>query len=288
MPTHDLVVAAGPIAYHSEGPVWWPGWGGLRYVDMLAGDLLDLDLADGSVRRTAVGTIAAAVRPRAGGGSVVAVERGFVLLDEDDRLVPGSAVEAFDDPTVRMNEGGCDPDGHFVVGSMAYDGRPGAGALYRLTPEGRISVVLSGVTCSNGLAWSPDGTLAYYVDTPTQRIDVLDHAPGTGLTGRRPLVQVEDGVGVPDGLTVDAEGCLWVALHGGSAVRRYRPDGTLDGVVELPVSQVTACAFGGADLDQLFVTTSRENLPDGVEPESGSVYVTRPGVRGLPVLTFAG
>lgn len=286
MPAVD--VAVGPVAFHAEGPVWWPGWGGLRYVDMLAGDLLTVS-DSGAVDRRHVGDIVAAVRPRRGGGSVVAVERGFLLLDADDRPEPGQPhLQAFDDPALRMNEGGCDPDGSFYAGSMAYDSTEGAGALYRLDAGHRVHLELEGVSVSNGLSWSPDGRLAYYVDTPTGRIDVFDWDTATGLTGRRPLATVEDGAGSPDGLTVDAEGCVWVALYGGSAVRRYRPDGTLDAVVELPVSQVTACTFGGTDLDLLYITTSRENLPVDAEPEAGSVYVCRPGASGLPVATYAG
>lgn len=285
----EVEVAVGPIAFHAEGPVWWPGWGGLRYVDMLAGDVITVS-ANGSTRRTSVGSVAAALRPRAGGGCVVGVERGFLLLGDDDQVAPGGwPVEAFEDRTVRMNDGGCDPDGSFLCGSMAYDKRTGAGAVYRLDAAGGVQQVLGDVTVSNGLAWSPDGTRAYYVDSPTRRVDVFDWTSAAGLTDRRPLASLEDEEGgVPDGLTVDAEGCVWVAVNGSSVVHRYRPDGRLDGVVELPVTQVTACTFGGPDLDLLFMTTSREGLPEGEQPDAGSVYVCRPGPRGLLPLTFAG
>ncbi|GAB7192752.1 SMP-30/gluconolactonase/LRE family protein [Kineococcus sp. NUM-3379] len=281
-----------PVAYHAEGPCWSAQWGGLRWVDMLAGDVLSL-AADGTVSRRHVGDVAAVVRPRAGGGAVLAVERGFAL-EEPDGTVRALPELWGPEARVRMNEGGCDPDGRLYVGSMAYDqgeGRgDGRGSVYRLDPDGSVEVAWGGVTISNGLGFSPDGSRAYYVDTPTGRIDVLDYDPAAGLTGRRPLVQVTDhGPGHPDGLTVDAEGYVWVALFGGGGVRRYAPDGTLDGVLEVPgASQVTAVTFGGADLDQLFLTTSRENLPEGAEPAAGSLFTHRPGVRGLPVLPFAG
>jgi sugar lactone lactonase YvrE len=161
---------------------------------------------------------------------------------------------------------------------------PGAGRLYRLEPDRTVSVVLDSVTCSNGLAWSPDRQTAYYVDSPTQRIDAFD----PDLTGRRPFVTVPAEDGLPDGLTVDAEGGVWVAFYGGSAVRRYAPDGSVSEVLELPVTQVTACTFGGPALDELYITTSRENVADGEQPEAGSVFRARPGVTGLPVLPFAG
>src|SRR3954453_9317896 len=153
---------------------------------MLAGDVLAL-ADDGTVRRTHVGDVAAALRPRRGGGSVIAVERGFLLEDGDGTLTQLEPV--WSDPGVRMNEGGCDPDGSFWAGSMAYDQRPGAAALYRLDPDRQVHRVLDGVTISNGLDWSPDGSLAYYDDTATHRVAVFDYAAATGLTGRGPLVQ---------------------------------------------------------------------------------------------------
>lgn len=273
-----------PVTYHGEGPVWSPRWGGLRWVDMLAGDVLSLG-ADGSVGRRHVGTVAAAVRPRTGGGAVIGVERGFALEDPAGTVTPLEPV--WTDGSVRMNEGGCSPEGSFYCGSMAYDQRAGAGALHRLDPDGTVTRVLDGVTVSNGLDWSPDGALAYYVDTATHRIDVLDHDAGRGLTGRRPFVRLPDDVN-PDGLVVDAGGGVWVALHGGGAVHRYTAEGRLDGVVEVPARQVTACTFGGPDLDQLFITTSRENLPPGADPLAGALFRADVGVPGQATREFAG
>ena len=270
-----------PVAYHAEGPVWSESWGGLRWVDMLAGDVLSL-AADGSVTRRSVGTIAAALRPRAGGGAVIGVERGFVLEAPDGELT--GLGELWDDPGVRMNDGGCDPAGRFYCGSMAYDHRPGAGALYRLDPDGTVEVAMRDVTISNGLEWSPDGSRAYYNDTATGEVSALD----ADLTARRTFARIAADDGAPDGLTVDAEGGVWVALYGGSAVHRYTPSGALDAVVELPVTKATACTFGGPDLRTLFITTSREDLPDDEQPEAGSVFACTPGVAGLPARTFAG
>jgi sugar lactone lactonase YvrE len=251
---------------------------------MLAGDVLSL-AADGAVRRRHVGRVAAAQRPRRGGGAIIAVERGFTLEDADGTLTPLEPV--WSDPGVRMNDGGCDPDGRFWCGSMAYDQRPGAAALYRLDPDGSVRTVLEGVTVSNGLDWSPDGSLAYYDDTATHRVDVFDYDRAAGLTGRRPFVHLPDEAN-PDGLTVDAQGGVWVALLGGGAVHRYSPDGVLDEVVELPTPQVTACTFGGPRLDQLFVTTSREGLSPDEDPLAGALFRADVGVAGLPVREFAG
>lgn len=271
-----------PVAYHGEGPVWSDTWGGLRWLDMLAGDVLSL-APDGSVVRRHIDTVVAAVRPRRRGGAVLGVVRGFALEDADGKvtLLP----PLWSDERVRMNEGGCDPDGRFYCGSMAHDLRRKAGAVHRLDPDGSTTVVLDGVTVSSGLDWSPEGDRAYYVDTVTDRIDVFDYDRESGLHGRRPFAVVPGG---PDGLTVDAEGGVWVALYGSGSVHRYTPDGTLDEIVGLPVTKVTACTFGGPGLDRLFITTSREHLAPGTEPEAGALFACTPGVRGMPVREFAG
>ncbi|PXA67624.1 SMP-30/gluconolactonase/LRE family protein [Cryobacterium arcticum] len=274
-----------PITFHGEGPVWSPAWGGLRLVDLFAGDVLTLT-DDGEPVRTHLDAIAAALRPRSAGGAVVAIERGFALEDLDGTLT--RLPELWADPGVRMNDGGAAPDGSFYCGSMGYDQATGAGSLYRLAPDGTVTVELTGVTISNGLEWSPDGTLAYYNDTPTGRVDVFDWAPGTGLTGRRTFAEIAEADGYPDGLTVDSDGGVWVALYAGGAVRRYSPEGVLDEVIEVAAGRVTACTFGGADLRQLFITTSREDLAAGEDPLAGSIFIATPGVTGLPARTFAG
>src|SRR3954451_7896210 len=269
------------VAYHAEGPVWSPRWGGLRWVDMLAGDVLSLR-PDGSIERRHVGEIAAALRPRRGGGAVIGVERGFALEDPDGSV--RALDEVWSDPSVRMNEGGCDPDGRFYCGSMAYDQRKGAAALYRLDPDGNVEVVLRGLTVSNGLEWSPDGALAYHNDTATHTIAVYTYGRETGLTDRRAFAALEHR---PDGLTVDAEGGVWTALSDGGAVRRYTADGELDAVIEVPARKVTACTFGGPALDELFISTSREGLEAGDDPRAGALFHALPGVRGLPAREFA-
>jgi sugar lactone lactonase YvrE len=272
----------GPDAFHGEGPVWSPRWGGLRWVDMLRGDVLGL-AEDGSVVRTHVDDVAAALRPRRGGGAVMGVRRGFVLEDPDGSLT--HLPELWRGDGIRMNEGGCDPDGRFLCGTMAYDQRPGAGSLYRLDADLSVTLVLEGVTISNGLEWSPDGTLAYYVDTPTREISVFDYDSAGGLRDRRPFASV---AAMPDGLTVDADGGVWVALFDGRAVQHFGPDGVPGGQVHVAEGRVTACTFGGEDLDRLFITTSREGLSPGEEPSAGSLYAADVGVRGLPVREFAG
>ena len=271
-----------PVAYHGEGPVWAESWGGLRFVDMLAGDILSVD-DRGSVKRMHVGTIAAFVRPRSRGGYVVGLERGIGLADALDEP-PTSHLDLWDDTGIRMNEGGCAPDGSLYAGSMAYDQTEGAASLYRIDPAGAVSTVLPSVTVSNGIDFSPDGRLAYYNDTQTARTDVFD-VVDNALVNRRPFAKGGDGR--PDGLCVDSEGNIWVALNSVGRVRLYAPDATVLTEIDLPVRLVTACTLGGADGRDLFITTSRENLDDP-EPEAGAVFTVRADVAGRPVLPYAG
>jgi sugar lactone lactonase YvrE len=217
---------------------------------------------------------------------VVALERRFALAGADGELRPLG--EVWDTPGVQFNDGGCDPQGRFYCGSMAVDNTPGAGTLYRLDPDGTVHVALREVTVSNGIGWSPDGGTAYYIDTPTMRVDAFDHDPDRGLSGRRPLVRFDEADGVPDGLAVDADGYLWVAMHRGGTIHRYRPDGRLDGVVEVPVRNVTACTFGGPRLDQLFITTSRHGMGAAAEPAAGALFRADVAVTGQPAAAFAG
>ncbi len=170
---------------------------------------------------------------------------------------------------------------------MRYDEAPGGGTLTRFTGDGTAETVLDDVTVSNGTGWSPDGRLMYYVDTPTRRIDVFDVTGDGRVAHRRPLAEVEDGAGFPDGLCVDAEGCVWVALWDGGAVRRYTPSGELDRVITLPVPRVTACAFGGPDLTDLYLTTARVGLT-APHPLAGSLLVVPGAGRGVAQPAFAG
>ncbi|MEU6521329.1 SMP-30/gluconolactonase/LRE family protein [Streptomyces sp. NPDC046924] len=268
-----------------EGPTWDPATGRLLWIDILNSRVHSYDPATGrrTLRRTEqhVG----AVKPRAGGGLVLNLRDGIGLLDPDDTFrwlrhepVPGR----------RGNDAAVAPDGTLWAGTMRYDEATGGGTLTRISGDGTAETVLDDVTVSNGTGWSLDGRLMYYIDTPTRRIDVFDVDAASGsVTGRRPLAVVEDGAGFPDGLTVDAEGCVWVALWDGAAVRRYTPSGALDRVVELPVPRVTACAFGGPGLSDLYVTTARVGLASP-PPLAGSLLVVPDAGRGLAPPAFAG
>ncbi|MFE6091478.1 SMP-30/gluconolactonase/LRE family protein [Streptomyces massasporeus] len=281
--TTSYEVAVRAEAELGEGPTWDAATGRLLWIDILGSRLHTYDPATGrrAVRRTEqhIG----AVKPRAGGGLVLNLRDGIGLLDPDGgfRWLHHEPV-----PGRRANDAAVAPDGTLWTGTMRYDEAPGGGTLSRVTGDGSVDVVLDDVAVSNGTGWSPDGRLMYYVDSPTRRVDVFDHADGR-ITGRRTLAEIEESAGFPDGLTVDAEGCVWVALWQGSAVRRYTPDGALDRVIELPVPLVTACAFGGADLGDLYITTARVGL---TEPPAlaGSLFVVPGAGKGLSHPPFAG
>lgn len=281
MTAYEVAVRA--RAELGEGPTWDAAAGRLIWVDILSCRVHTYDPVSG--RRTVRTTEqhVGAAKPRAGGGLVLNLRDGVGLVDPDGtfRMLHHDPV-----PGRRGNDAAVAPDGSLWAGTMRYDEAPGGGTLVRLTGDGTAEVVLSGVAVSNGTGWSPDGRLMYYVDSPTRRIDVFDF-DGERITGRRPLARIEEGAGFPDGLTVDADGCVWVALWDGAAIRRYTPDGTLDRVLPLPVRRPTACAFGGPGLTDLYITTARTGLR-APHPLSGSLLVVRDAGRGLPSPAFAG
>ncbi|MFC7405834.1 SMP-30/gluconolactonase/LRE family protein [Georgenia alba] len=272
------------VTDHGEGPVWSDAWGGLRFVDMLAGGVLTLR-ADGAVDRIEVGRVAAFVRPRRQGGYVVAVEHGLGLADDVDGQ-PTRFVDVGRGPGLRSNEGAVAPDGSLYLGTTEWEQEPEAAGLYRVTADLRVEQVLDRVTISNGLGFSPDGARAYYVDSGAGRMDVFDVADHR-LTNRRPLVQRDRSEGDLDGLVVDVEGTIWVAVYGAGRVLRYSPEGELLEEIDVPVPHVTACTLGGPDLTDLFLTTSRRDLPAGL-PGAGAVFRVEVDVPGLPVGEFAG
>lgn len=275
-----------PCTAHGEGPLWDPVGDRLLLVDMIVGDVVAVDSV-GEDSRTHVGDVAACLRHRRSGGYILANEGGFVNLD--DQLRPtGPEISAFTDTKIRMNDGGCDPQGRFYCGSMAYQETPGAGSLYRLDPDGSVATVLTDVTISNGLQWTADGSRALYNDTPTGQVTVFDFDADHGTLSRSRRFVTVDGPGAPDGMAIDSEDGIWIALWGGSAVRRYSSDGELTAVIELPVSNVTACTFGGPDLRTLYITTSRQGLADNEQPQAGAVFVVDPGITGTTPYAFAG
>ena len=272
-----------PVATLGEGPVWDGRDQSLYWVDIPESRVHQL-ARDGSLSSWDTGQPVGAVVPRASGGLVVAARDGFMGLDPASGTLTMLAEVEKDQPGNRMNDGACDRAGRFYAGTMAFDESPEAGALYRLDPDLSVTTVLTGVGTSNGIGWSPDDRLMYYVDSQVHRVDVLDYDPATGqIGGRRPFKEVGGGDVVPDGLTVDADGGVWVAVWGGYALLHHDADGRLIETLELPAAQVTSCVFGGPDLDRLYITTAA-----GPGESAGALFVCQPGVTGQPSHPFRG
>ncbi|WP_166355576.1 SMP-30/gluconolactonase/LRE family protein [Phytoactinopolyspora limicola] len=268
-----------------EGPCWEARAGRLLLVDIKAPAVIMIDWDTGAVGTIATEESVSAIVPRTRGGYVVACRQGVATFD-GERLRPIVPIE-MTKTWIRTNDAKCDPGGRLWVGTMADDDRPGAGALYRVDPMWGLHLMVPEVDISNGLGWSPDSSRMYYIDSTTRRIDVFDYNVGDGsATKRRALVDTSEFPGLPDGMAVDADGGLWVAFYGGSAVRRFAPDGQLTAVIEVPTPNVTSCAFAGPQLDDLVITTARAE-DTGVPSPGGDLYVTRPGVAGLPTEEFA-
>ncbi|MFF8846429.1 SMP-30/gluconolactonase/LRE family protein [Streptomyces sp. NPDC015127] len=277
----DVAVREG--AALGEGPTWDTAAGRLIWVDILNSRVHTYDPADG--RRTVMATEqhVGAAKPRAGGGLVVNLRDGIGLYGTDGAF---SWLVRDPVPGRRGNDAAVAPDGALWAGTMRYDEAAGGGSLSRVAPDGAVTEVFGDVAVSNGTGWSPDGSLMYYIDSPTRRIDVC-RMTGERVVERRPFATVERGAGFPDGLTVDAAGCVWVALWDGAQVRRYTPDGRLDHTLELPVRRPTACAFGGPGLRDLYITTARTGL-DRPHPLSGSLLVVPDAGEGMASTAFGG
>ncbi|MBO0805674.1 MAG: SMP-30/gluconolactonase/LRE family protein [Nocardiopsaceae bacterium] len=301
-PVGDVTAALG------EGPYWVPDEDRLLWVDIPEGQVHRTDVASGVTESIKVepegrpgehgqGNTVSAAFPVAGGGILVAGRRELTLRfdaedakDGEDGEPRPSRVVAEVPPAdgVRFNDGAVDPAGRVWIGSMHTGETEPLGELYRL--DGSVlTPVVRKVTISNGLGWNPEGSLMYYVDSPSRKIDVFDYDPATGeVSGRRLFADLRYADGTPDGLTVDADGCVWVAMWGGAALRRFTPAAKPDVMLPVPVARPTSCAFGGPDLSELYVTTASIGLSEearAAQPLAGRLLRLRPGPVGLPSAT---
>lgn len=281
-------VAVAARALVGEAPIWDAATTLLHWVDILAGQIHSTELSTGRTTTLTVPTLVGAAAPRAAGGFVAATTDGFAEVSPQGELHTRLAILP---DGIRMNDAKCDSRGRFWAGSTAMDFAPGRGALHLLSPDWTSQLVLDNLTQPNGLGWSPDDRTFYLVDTAERELTAFDFDPDTTrLSHRRTLVAfINDRI--PDGLTIDAAGCLWVALWGGSRLERYDPEGQLLDVLPLPVIQPTSCTFAGTHRDVLCVTSASEGLTVGDgdgNPDGALLTVERLGVSGPPATPFAG
>jgi sugar lactone lactonase YvrE len=275
-----------------EGPLWDDRTERLLFVDIMRGHIHEFDPATGRDRIVNVGRPVGCLALTEKGDWIAAASDGFYRVDpRSGGVVRMVSIEA-ELRDNRMNDGYVDARGRFWAGTMGMGGAREKGTLYRLDPDGRVRRMLGPVSISNGLDWSPDNRTFYYTDLALSRIDQFDFDLATGtIKNRRPFVDFPLEIGYPDGLIVDADGFVWVALWEGGSLHRYAPDGRLDLIVPVPASQTTKCAFGGKDLSDLYVTSAWVGLDAAAraeQPHAGSLFRVRPGVRGKKINRYAG
>ncbi|MFI6170498.1 SMP-30/gluconolactonase/LRE family protein [Nocardia sp. NPDC051052] len=285
---HSCAPAPGQLC---ESPVWDNRTGELLWVDIRGGHIHRAALDRAALDLTHLSTVSltppiSAVVPCISGSVLAAAGDTFYRVDDDGTAMPIAVIPLPDDGIRRrLNDAKVDPHGRLLAGTMSEEGVQGSAALYRLDPDGALSTLRDGVTISNGLDWSPDGTVLYYVDSPTKRVDAFDYDIATGtFSNGRPFARFDHGE--PDGLTVDGEGWVWVAVWGAGQVQAFDPDGQRRAIIDVGPSQVSSCVFAGPDLDVLVITTAAEGKAAG-EPHAGRLFVCVPGVVGLQATPYA-
>lgn len=272
-----------------EGPIWWRD--ALYYVDIEGHKVHRYDPADGSEESWDVGQRVGTVVPRASGGLVIAGDHGFLFLDEKTGALTPIADPEADKPDNRFNDGKCSPDGRFFAGTISLAKKTGDARLYRLDPDLTVHEAFGPVTNSNGIAWSADGSTVYYIDTPRKEVlafDYEDDYEDGELREPRSVISTGHIDASPDGMTIDSDGNLWIAFCHGGCVSCFNPE-TGDEIhrIALPCLETTACAFGGPDLSDLFVTTGVHKTAE--EEHAGRLFVIRGlNVKGVPANAFRG
>lgn len=275
-----------------EGAIWNHRTQELYWVDIEGKKLHIYNPAAGTNRSFSMPSRIGTVVPGNNGQAFVALEDGIYTLDlTSEQLTLFAPVEA-DRPEMRFNDGKCDAAGRLWVGSMGLEERDPVGALYQVNPDGTVIPRLRAITISNGITWTYDQRTMYYIDTPTSQVRAYDFDPVSGqLSGERIAVEIDPALGFPDGMTIDAEDKIWVAMWEGSAVLRFDPTtGALLERIDVPALKVTSCAFGGPDLDTLYITSASINMTAAQHeryPDAGSLFSVRPGVRGVEASFFA-
>jgi len=289
----DPELAVEKRALVGEGSLWDPISKILYWVDILSHELYLYDPATKQNRTIPTCQAVGTVVPRKSGGVALSLHNGFATLDLDTEKITPIADPERDIPANRFNDGKCDPAGRFWAGTMEFNGATDQGALYCLDTDHSVSKKVEPVSISNGIVWSADNRTMYYIDTPLNSVRAYDYDIDTGnISNERVAIEHQGGEGHFDGMSIDEEGMVWIALFGGWGVQRYNPaNGELLRSIRLPVEQTTSCAFGGENLDELYVTSAAIGLDEAAlaaQPLAGALIVIDPGVRGVPAFSYGG
>lgn len=272
-------------AQWGEGPIWWKSR--LLYVDIEKHQIISVDPASGAEEFFDVGQRVGTVVPRESGGLVFAGDDGFFFLDSTDGTITAICDPEPEKKNNRFNDGKCSPDGQFFAGTISLVKEEGDACLYKLSPELNVTKAFGPVTNSNGIVWSADGANCFYIDTPRKGVIAFDYADGE-LTNAREVISTADYDASPDGMAIDENGHLWIAFCHGACVVCYDPNSGKElRKIDLPCLETTAVAFGGENLDELYVTTGIHKSE--VEEDAGRLFkIAGLGVKGIPAHAFAG
>ena len=275
-----------------EGALWEPQKEVLLWVDIEGRKLMIFNPEKGTNEvidvEERIGTVVPVDQKRA----LLALQNGIFYLDyvTGSRTLIVNPLDTIEN--IRFNDGKCDPAGRFWVGTMKLKGPPKQAALYCLYNEHDVSIVEQGITISNGLVWSNNKKTMFYIDTPVRKVAAYDYDHQTGkISNKRFVIEVDKAIGAPDGMAIDEEGMLWIALWGGEAVGRFDPNtGEMIGKVEVPgAKNITSCAFGGKDLNQLYITSASVGMKDEekeIFPDAGSLFMVQTGIKGMKANYF--
>jgi len=274
-----------------EGPVWVAREAALYWVDIKGRRIHRYTPGDEGLTSWTPPFRVCSLAPRASGGFVAGAENGFAFIDPAAGRYDLHANPEPERPTNRFNDGKLDRAGRFWAGTMDEEEVEASGALYRLGTDLAWRRVDDGYRVTNGPAFGPGGRIMYHNDSARQVTYAFDLDAEGNASGRRVFRRYGEGEGYPDGMTVDAEGCLWIAFWDGWCIRRYSPDGELLQTLDVPVQRPTSCAFGGERLDRLFVTSARVGLGEAElerQPQAGGLFAVEPGVAGIADSPFGG